>query len=224
MTSEEAYKSFLIKINKNDSNRNIKIPKGQFVLLYNQQAPIWLKNRLEEGHKTDRLDDLAELLELDKSLEKVEEFDKSVDFKLPDDFFDYSSSYSLATTDECSEETVLYHWNYKNKNKNTLLINENTKPSFDYQETFITQNKNLIKVYTDNFTIKKVFLDYYRVPPEIDILGYINTDGSNSINKNPILDKYLVNQIINYCVLETVRIYQSPEDFQLSKERIEKEI
>lgn len=224
MNSLEAYKSYLIKVNKNDSNRNIKIPKGQFVLLYNQQAPIWLKNRLLQDIKSDRISDLAELLELDKELVKENVFDKSVDFKLPDDFFDYSSSYSIATNDECDQDTVIYHWGLKNKNKNNIFINENTKPSFDYQETYFMQNKDLIKIYTDNFNIKTAFLDYYKYPPEIDIEGYTNTDSTHSTNKDPILSKYLVNEIINYCVLETIRIYQSPEEFQLSKERIEKEL
>lgn len=221
MTSLELYNNYLIKVNKNDTNRNIKIPKGQFVLLYNQQSKIWLSNKIEDNLKTDSIDDIGELLELDISFEKIVEDEKSADFKKPDNYFEYSNSYSIATTTDCGE-TVLYNWNTKNKNKNNLFINENQKPSFDYQETFITQFLNSIKVYKEGFELKALYVDYYRIPKEIDIEGYINVDGTQSKTINPDISDYLTNQILNYCVLETTRIFENP-DFQLANNRVDKE-
>ena len=48
MTSLEAYKHFLLLINKNDSNTNVNISKGEFVLLFNSQKRVWLNEKLSE--------------------------------------------------------------------------------------------------------------------------------------------------------------------------------
>ena len=42
--SKELYKKFLLKINKNDTNSNVKVPISQFVLIYNEQQRLWLDN------------------------------------------------------------------------------------------------------------------------------------------------------------------------------------
>lgn len=219
MISLEAYNSYLRKVNRNDTNRNIKIPKGQFVSLYNEQAEIWLSDFIRDNNSTDKINEISELLQLDISLEKSQDTLNSSDFNIPEDYFEYSSAYCLAQKEGCSE-SVVYCWDIKNKNKNTLFQNENEKPSFEYQETFIQHNQDKIKVYRDNFDISKLYLDYYRVPKKIDIEGYINVDGTNSSNINPDISDFLVNKIIEYCVVETIRVFQSPEAFQLAKDRI----
>lgn len=223
MTSLELYNNYLRKINKNDTNRNIKIPKGQFVNLYNEQTPIWLKAKIKNDIQTDRINDIGELLELDKELIKYQDNLNTSDFIQPSDYFEYSSSYCIAKKGNC-DERVLYCWNNKNKNKNTLLINDNQKPSFEFEDTFVAQNKNVLSVYKTDFEVKRFYLDYYKLPKKIDIDGYINVDGTPSTTINPEISEYLANQILNYCVLETIRVYESPEAFQLAKERIEKEI
>lgn len=213
MTSLQAYKTFLIKLNKNDTNRNINIPKGQFVLLYNEQAPIWEQDRIDLGLDNTKIDDIAELLSLDTPLVKVDTEDRFTTFQLPDDFFQYSSSYSLATKENCSK-SVLYNWNSKNKNKNNLLISENDKPSFEYEETFVTQNNGTLNVYKTDFQIDDVFLDYYRLPLKIDIDGYTNVDGTASQTIDPDMSDKLVNEILDYCVRESIKIYVTPEAFE----------
>lgn len=58
MTSLEAYKLYLLKANKNDTNKNIGISKGEFVLFYNSQAPIWLDIKLEQCLSSDKINDI----------------------------------------------------------------------------------------------------------------------------------------------------------------------
>jgi hypothetical protein len=43
MTSVEAFKRFQLKINKNDTNTDVDINRGEFVLLYNEQKDVWLR-------------------------------------------------------------------------------------------------------------------------------------------------------------------------------------
>lgn len=213
MTSLEAYKRFLININKNDSNRNINIPKGQFVLIYNDQALVWEEDKIKNNLGTDRIDDISELLVLDQKLDKIGNEDKFSTFKLPEDFFEYSSSYSLASKEGCSN-SVVYNWNSKNKNKNNLLINSNDDPSFEYQETFLTQNSNSLNIYKTDFEIDDVYLDYYRTPVKIDISGYTKVDGESSSEINPDISDKLVNEILEYCKKEVIKIYVTPEAYE----------
>lgn len=221
MTSLDAYKAFLIKFNKNDSNRNINVPKGQFVLIYNEQAEIWEDERVDKGVSSDDLDDIDELLTLDAPLTKDEEFRDFTNFTVPADFFRYSTSYSLATKASCSQ-TVLYNWEIKNKNKNNFKIDAHNKPSFEYQETFVVINADKLGVYHTDFTVDKVFLDYYRLPIKIDVSGYIKVDGTQSTDINPDISNKLVNEIIDYCVKEATRIYENVDGFKLADERIKK--
>lgn len=219
-TALEAYKLFLLKANKNDTNKNIVISKGEFVLIYNSQAPIWLDQKVESVLSSDRANDIEELLKTDIKLEKVEDTTLSSNFKLPADFSKYSRSYSIAKKKGCSN-TILYNWDIKNKNINNLYIDNNEKPSFEYQETFVRMSDGLLKVHIDDFVIEEEYLDYYKLPSKIDIEGYIHTDGSESKNIDPIESDEIVNQIVSYCVMETVRVYEKSDEFTLAKDRIQ---
>lgn len=212
MTSLELYKLFLIQLNKNDSNRNININKGTFVIIYNQQSKIWIEDRVRKDLNSDRIDDVSDLLTLDTKLKKVNTTDKYTSFEIPKDFSELSSSYVIAYKDKCGDR-VLFNWNSKNKNKNNLLLNENRTPSFEYEETFLTHNSGNINVYKTDFEIKDCFIDYYRTPKEIDIEGYIKTDGTASVNINPDLPDKLLNEILQYCKEEVIKTYVTPEIF-----------
>lgn len=216
MTSLEAYKIFLLKINKNDSNRNINISKGEFVLKYNIQRLVWLYDKVPSTESTDEINELNPLLKLDLDLEKVVSKENYTTFKLPEDFGKYVRSYSLASKNSCTN-SVIYNNPVKGKNLNELLRSENDKPSFEYEETFYSLNDSLISIYKTDFEVEKVFLDYYRQPEKIDIGGYIKVDGSQSADIDPNIPDELVNQIIEYCVRDTIGSYVIPEAFDARK-------
>lgn len=224
MTSLEAYKRFLLKVNKNDTNRKINISKGEFVIIFNDQAAIWLKNKIEFNLKSDEMDDIEELLVTDSELKKIGDTTKSSDFEIPSDYFKYSNSYSIAKKDGCTP-AILYNYEIKNKNVNFNYIDDNNDPSFDYQETFVRVANNLIRVgRKEDFTIDKCFLDYYKLPLQIDISGYKKVDGTQSVDINPNISDPLVNEIISYCATEFIRTFGQSDEFALSKDRIKTEI
>ncbi len=218
MTSLEAYNSFLLKLNRNDSNSNINVPKGKFVISYNEQAKRWLKQKLKRKLGTNELDELNYLLVDDLSLKSQGKHLDHFDFTLPDDFFDISSCISIATRGNCTR--TLDNWPTKDKNIRNLLRDANFKPSFDYEESLCTAVNNKLKVYFNDFKIKETYLTYYREPISIDIEGYIKIDGSHSTNINPDLPDIAVNEIISRCVLEFQGISENAEGFQISKDRI----
>lgn len=218
MTSLEAYKKFLLKINKNDTNSNINISKGQFVLMYNEQKRNWLKITIEKDQSSDLINYIEEILILGKKLEKTKDsFDRCI-FETPEDYFSYVASRSVAFNDRCRDKLI--NWEIKPKNTNATLINENENPSFEYRETFLNLSQNGIEVYKDgSFEIEEVYLDYYRQPVDIDIEGYIRIDGSLSQTINPDTDDENTEEIIDMCATEAQRNYQNSEQYQLAQTR-----
>lgn len=219
MKSNEAYKLYEIKINKNDTNRNIKVNEAIFVKIYNEQAKIWLENEIKENESNYRKNDIAELLELDVPLVKNKINKDSISFALPTNYFDYASSYSVAVKGKCKDR-ILVNWDFKIKDRNSIITNNNLSPSFEYEETLINISKGNLIVFKSDFDISEQYLTYYSIPREIDIEGYIKEDGSYSTNVDPNLGDNYVNKIINLSVLETIRIFENPDGFQLAKDRV----
>lgn len=219
MTALEIYKRILLRVNLNDTNGNIRVPKSTAVIIFNQEAPKWLEDRIEKSESSDDIDDVMEFLIPDAELKKLQENTDSVDFVLPKDFFYYSRSYSIASKGACKNRP-LFNWNIKNKNINTILQNSNENPSFEYEETIVKIVNNKFKVYKSDFQIDKQFLDYYRIPSKIDIEGYTNYDGSPSKNVNPDFSDPLVDEVISRVALEIMRNQVNAEGFQYAKERV----
>lgn len=218
MTVQEIYKRFLIKVNKNDTNSNINVPKGIFVLIFNELSKFWLYNKLKETRKDSRKNHIAELLIIDKELIKLSVGINSTIFSLPADYFDVESAYSICKRGTC-ENRIVYNFDFKQRNKNVLFQNENEKPSFDYQETLYSINKDGFLVYTDNFEITNQYLSYYKTPNSIDIAGYTKFDGIPSQDIQSELDDKNILEILNLCSLEAVTNFENGETFSLQKQR-----
>lgn len=220
-TALEAYQNFLIKIDKNDTNANIHISKGEFVLLYNEQRLVWLEEKLSKKGGDIDIHDLEQLLKKDAPLNKVKDDTNSSHFEMPDNYFKFDSSYSIAKKGKC--ERPITNWLVKSRNVNVLLNDTNSSPSFEYEETICIISEGNLVIYKGDFTILETFLNYYKEPLAIDIEGYTKIDGTPSTTINPELDSKSVNEIINRCAMEVVRNYENQEGAQLSKDRITSE-
>jgi len=222
MKSIEIYKKILLKVNLNDTNGNIHAPKSNAVLIFNEESRKWLNSRLENSNNSDEKDELHEFLISDVELKKVEDLKDSSDFAIPNDYFRYSRSYSLASKGECKNR-VIVNWDIKNKNINTILTNSNESPSFEYEESPVKLANFKLKVYKSDFSVDKVFLDYYKLPPILDISGYTRFDGTKSEDVDLKYSDDLLDQIISQTALAIVRNSQNTEGFQFAKDRIASE-
>lgn len=222
MTALDAYEKLLLKVNRNDTNTNIHVPRGKFVVVYNEQRHKWLAEKLEDKINSIDLDDISELLVEPTPLEKLSTERDYVSFKLPDDFFGFSSSYSLASKGECSARPII-NWNTKSRDLPWLLKDKNHDPSFEYEETLLSIASNKVRVYFSDFTIDEAYLSYYREPKAIDVAGYVKLDGTPSQDINPDLSDMLVDEIISRCAAEIMRNNQNGEGFQFAKDRIQSE-
>lgn len=219
MTPRDIYKLFETKLNKNSTNSNIKVPLGVFVILWNEQKRTWLNQKLRIKESTSSIDDLEELLEVDVPLELLVSNSEKDTFKLPDNFFKRVSSYSIATKGDCKNKKIV-NWVYKPKDVEVILSNSNFNPNFEWEETVAVLAGNNLQVYKIDFKIKKVYLTYYKEPKDLDISGYIRSDGTSSIDVEVDLSKENIEEITNRTVLEVSFNYENAEQAGLAAQRI----
>lgn len=223
MTSQEAYVSFGNLANKLNSNDDINIDIGRFVLIYNKWAKVWLEQKVRHTRSTQKIDELQQLIKEDVQLVPVNTTNDHVDFKLPDDWFEHISGYALCTRGTCSGK-VINADQAKNEEKRLILFDENWRPDFDFEWLPITIGEDRIQVYFRDFTVDSFRVDYFRYPQDIDIAGYIRPDNvTPSTNINPDLDDIYVNEIIDLAVADVSRIYQNNDKAQLDLNRIQQE-
>lgn len=218
LTPEDIYTKLLFKVNKNDTNTNIKVSKGVFVILFNEQKRKYLDSELRDKESSDVIEEFSELLVLDKELEKGKVHKDKSDFTLPIDFLQRVGGYGIASRGECKENPMVI-WFIKPKPVNVLLQNSNQQPSFDYQETIAIINSNVASVYKTDFNIDRVFLSYYKDPPDLDISGYTKPDGTPSTNANTGLSDTNLDKILDRTVVEIATNYQDIERLNVAFQR-----
>jgi hypothetical protein len=219
LSPNDIYTKLLFKVNKNGTNTNIKIPKGVFVILFNEQKRKYLEDELYNKESTDLIENFGEILSSPTKLKERDSLHNRVDYLLPKDFFKRVSGYAVATKDECSNN-VMTIWFVKPKNLNVLLASDNHNPSFEYQETLGLINSNNVSVYKDDtFSLNDVYLTYYKNPPDIDIAGYINAEGKPSKDVYTTLSDLNIDKIIDRTVVEIVNNYENVERLQLALRR-----
>lgn len=218
MTPNEAYKKFLLKVNKNDTNGNIKVPKSQFVILFNEQKGQWLDSIITDFEGADYIEGIEELLDLDVPLVKQNSSLIKDGFKLPDNFFRRATAYAVASKGECKENPMVI-WFIKPKNRDVYLQNSNLQPSFEYQETIAIVNSGQVSVFKKDFNVDEVYLSYYRRPLDLDISGYTHIDGTQSTDIATDLSDDNTDIIINRTATEALRNYESTEQVQLAMSR-----
>ena len=218
LSPEDIYYKLNSKVNKNDTNSNVKVSKSIFVMVFNEQKRKYLDQEIKEDESSDGIENFNEILSKPTLLTKVGEDTIRDDFKLPIDFFKRVSSYSLASKGGCTGN-VLVNWFVKPKDINVLLQNSHTSPSFEYQETLALVNDGNVSVYKDGFALDKVYLTYYKDPPDIDIEGYIKAEGVHSTSIPTTLSDLNIDKILDRAVVEITNNYQSIEQYQLAVQR-----
>lgn len=222
MKAIEAYQEFLIKVNKNDTNSSVNISKAEFVILYNAQRIFWLMDKIASRQSDIDIHELENLLPKDIPLVKVKDDSNSTHFKLPDNYFKYDSSYSIATKGKCTNRPIV-NWLVKPRNVSVLLRDTNNNPSFEYEETICILSEGSLVVFKDDFKINECFLTYYKTPKAIDLAGSITETGMTVDIDPDDLNLEQIQEILNRCALEVVRNYENVEGYQLAQQRIQTE-
>lgn len=212
-------------LNKNDTNDGINIAPGVFVLLYNAEMLNWLEEELKKDEDNIDVNKIEFLFLSDFKVETFAPPDnnkKFIEFILPEDFFQIYGSWSYADRNECKDMKI-FNWEKKPGNIIAVLSDENSKPSFDYQEAPYTVGADKIKIYFDDYIVKDTFINYYRTARKIDIEGYIHFNGDPSKNVDPELDEQSTLEILARVVTEAEREIDNAEGLQIAKDRTNSE-
>ena len=217
MTTEELYYEFHLLVNKNNSQGNINIEKPHFVQLFNREYDRWIYSVIQKKNKDFFINDIQELIVSNaetKLIQKRETFDI---YDTPNDFFNYIECKIEASKEE--ETKTLFVYEIKPREVNVFQQDEFSSPSFEWEETFLTQSDNKLIVYKSDFEIEKLFLTYYKAPEQIELAGYVTLFGKASVNKDIKLSSVYQRQILDGVVKEVMREYENQMGFQLAQER-----
>lgn len=223
MTIQESYVKFLQKVNKDNTSDNVYVDKGRFVLIFNEQQNRWLEQQFTKRDFQSLLG-IQELLVDDLELINgtTIPYQKHIEFKLPEDYFNYVTAYVLADKGDCKNK-IVRAWLIKPFDINDKVRDEYNKPSFEYEETLLIIANGHIHVYFDDFVVNKLVFSYYRFAKQVDIAGYIRIDGTNSTDIDPELTDQFVDEIISRCAEEVMRDFENQSGFGFSKDRIRTE-
>jgi hypothetical protein len=84
----------------------------------------------------------------------------------------YINSYCTADKGKCKNRKI-YNILVPNNDVQNYMKDSNYKPSFDWQEQLLTMSTdNLVLHKAEDYTLNKLYIDYLRLPREIDIIGY----------------------------------------------------
>lgn len=211
------------KLNKLSSNAHQQIPLEDKILSINENQIKLVKQKADPNNFyklgfdsfKKRYEDLQRLVEnyndhplsLTLADKKLNKWTASVEDLSPK-YMLYVDSYLIADKGDCKNRVVYVDNDLtKHADVTTLLQNSNYAPSFEYQETFNMVASDEIGVFTDGtFTPKVLYLSYIRYPQEVDYVGYVKFDGSNSTKKDCELQEYLEDELLDL-VVESLAMY-----------------
>lgn len=220
MIVQELYKRFLLMINKNDTNEGASIPVGNFVLLFNSEMQRWEGEALKKDEDNIDINMIQLLWVPDLDLGNPTKIGKEfIEYAVPDNYFQIYGTYSYVSKGECRQVKLS---NYEKKPGNIIPILQDgaAGPDFDLREAPFIVGSDSIRIYkSDDYTIEKSFVNYYRLPKNIDMEGYTHFDGTESTNIDPELDDYSCVQVLEKVAVEIARQTADAERFQLDKDR-----
>lgn len=190
------------RLNKLSSNDYDNLECWQIAEAFNKAQVEWVRRQLHgnnlfrEGDEQSirRVDDLQVLLTpYPLKCSKGEIYFQSS--ALPDNYLEFKRvSFSGKTTDCGERPFVVYP--AEEADVDMLLRDVNTRPSYEWAETFCTLVNNTVRIYTNNeFIVEKPSLLYYRQPRPIEFkncidinTGTVYTEDQTSEFKDDIVE------------------------------------
>ena len=207
-----------MKAEKNGTNDSITTDNLRVCLLFNESQNKFITLHLQQ-RGIDDVRYIQKFLVLDKKLPSSSKSQDKYNFKLPEDYFDLADVRAKAKKGECIDFVNLYE--LQTENLNELLQDEFYKPSFEWREAPYTVNSDNLSIYTDNFSISEVLLNYYRYPNQIRLVNDENPESEFDKNFPIEWDDKSLDDIISLMVFNS-DINENNPRFQLQTLRTQK--
>jgi len=227
------------KLNKLSTNDHQQIPLEDKILALNEAQLKLIKQKVDgisvvSGMGMDsfkkRYEDLQSLIvNYNNQPLKLTEIDKTVNqwsanvHDLVPEYMFYVDSYILADKGKCKDRIIWVNRDLlKHGDLQFVLNNNNFKPSFEYQETCTTLSSDSIGIFTDGtFIPKEIFPMYIRYPKYINKSGYVMLDGTDSIDQDCELEKYLEDELLDLTVQNLAMYTENASAVQSAQFRIQ---
>ncbi len=205
-----------MKLNKKVSNEHQSIPLEDKILALNEAQLKLIKKKLGTNNIyglgldsfKKRYEDLQDLIVQFEHLRVTTTSDAYSSYQADTNLLSRKmmfplDMYTLCSSGKCTGRVVYLSKLTKHGDISTLMFNTHYSPSFAWQESFAVMSSDKIITYTDGtFVVDGLYLSYIRYPQKIDAAGYINFDGTASINQNCELADYLEDELLDLAILE----------------------
>jgi hypothetical protein len=227
------------KLNKLSTNEHQQIQLEDKILALNEAQLKLIKQKVDgisvvSGLGMDafkkRYEDLQSLivnysnqpLELKEVDKGVNQWSANIHDLVPEYMF-YIDSYITADKGRCKNRQIWINRDLaKHGDLQFILNNDHYKPSFEYQETFNSLSSNSISIFTDGtFTPKEIYIMYMRYPLYINKQGYVMLDGTDSVDQDCELEKYLEDELLDLTVQNLAMYTENASAVQSAQFRIQ---
>ena len=227
------------RLNKLSTNEHQQIQLEDKILALNEAQIKLIKQKVDGFSVPSRLgmdsfkkryEDLQNLiidytnqpLPLTESNPAINQWDSDITVLEPKYLF-YVDSYVLANKGKCKDRILWINEDLsKHGDLSILLNNDHYKPSFEYQETLNAVSSDVMSVYTDGtFTPTTVNIMYLRYPVYINKEGYIQFDGTPSVNADSELNDYLEDELLDLTVQNLAMYTENSAAVQSAQFRIQ---
>jgi len=205
-----------MRLNKKVSNEHQSIPVEDKILALNEAQIKLIKKKLGVNNIyglgldsfKKRYEDLQDLIVQFEHLNVTPTTDAYSAYQadtrlLTKKFMFPLDMYTTCTKGNCKDRVVYLSKLQKHGDISTLMFNPDYAPSFEWQEGFAVMSSDKIITYTDGtFVVNAFYISYIRYPQKIDAAGYINFDGTASINQDCELVDYLEDELLDLTILE----------------------
>ncbi len=184
-------------LNKSGTNDQFKISLPDKVRAINSaqivlvKRKVGLNNVYKMGFESfrKRFDDLDFLIQKEVEMNITKSNNNLVvsTTLLPDYMF-YINSYCTADKGDCKNRKI-YNILVPNNDVQNYMKDSNFRSSFDWQEQLLTMSTdNLVLHKADDYTLNKLYIDYLRLPREVDIIGYKKRLANSQVVNSKTID------------------------------------
>lgn len=215
------------RLNKLDSADYDNLECWQAREAFNKAQLEWIrrqihgKNDTKEGDEStrQRVNDL-QLLLTPLTID-VKEYPIYFQAELPDNYLYFKRATPVVSHGECKKKLIKSTLR-EEANVDEYLQDWSMRPSFEFEETFHTLINDTIRVYANNdFYVDEINLIYYRFPRQIDFGQCQHLDSTEGVQVDPEFNDDIVELIIDDAVSILAGDIESPNQFQITKQRSE---
>ena len=210
MNSTELYFEFQRRLKNTNNEGEFSIAEAHSII--NEAQRVYFRALLDSPQTAYVKDQLRHLKCIKVELKKLKSKEDCCIFEYPDNYYSRINQTAVISNTCGTKDAIIYP--VSGNDLQESLIDPHYSPSFNWSETLASESKEGFVVYTKDFTVDKVYLDYYQRPDEISFAS-CSSDKEYSLKGRIIKDncytwndQYQFDKILDIAAL----IAMNPED------------